>query len=212
MKLKTLRLLILSTGFCLLFGMSPILVFTQTRGPIRVYIQTKGPIDKEGLKQALAYKVLSSSELIEEVKQRGVNFELSVTDEQEIRLAGRYLSETKLDKLITAIRNNYRPDEPTEDEMALALARSMQKPFISESGIKLEKIEKLGGCKSSGYSAAYVCRYTRNTSIFTSSEAVNRLLGVLTGRKLEDKGPVTIKEIVESSFVWSKEGWIVFKE
>jgi len=59
---------------------------------------------------ALREKVLSSKELIREVQQSGVAFDLTSTEEADIRSAGKYLGKKGLDELIAAIkRNSKRP-------------------------------------------------------------------------------------------------------
>lgn len=70
--------------------------------------QNRPPIEKEGLLRSLRRKILTSKELIVEVRARGVSFQLAELDEQEIRQAGTYLGIKGIDDLITAIRNNYR--------------------------------------------------------------------------------------------------------
>jgi hypothetical protein len=49
---------------------------------------------------------------VRRIQQYGVDFQITTTDEQEIRKAGSYLTAVQLDELITAVRANYRP-EPT---------------------------------------------------------------------------------------------------
>ena len=79
---------------------------TYGAGQIR---QDGDPIEKEGLLRALRRRVLTSKELIVEVKKRGVSFQLAEPDEQEIRQAGTSLGANGLDDLIASIRDNYRP-------------------------------------------------------------------------------------------------------
>jgi hypothetical protein len=73
-------------------------------------LQTKPPIEKEGLLRSLSRKALTSNELIQEIKSRGVSFQLTtVDDENEIRKSATYLRKKGIDNLIAAIRNNFRP-------------------------------------------------------------------------------------------------------
>src|SRR5688572_12186996 len=98
-RFATLRLLVLILGIGLISNMSS--------APSDAQGQT--PIAREGLLRSLSRKVLSSSELVDQVKQRGVDFQLTPADEQEIRRTGKYLRTKGLNSLITAVRNNYRP-------------------------------------------------------------------------------------------------------
>jgi tetratricopeptide (TPR) repeat protein len=98
--LKTLRLLALIVGVCLLIAAPPASAQTQ-----------HDPIAKEGLLKALSKKILSSKELVGQVEQRKVSFQLTPADEQEIRSAGKYLGRNGLDNLVAAIRSNYRVKE-----------------------------------------------------------------------------------------------------
>jgi hypothetical protein len=67
--------------------------------------QNTDPIEKTGLLAALEKEALSSKELIDQVKRRGVNFEMDAATEREIRAKGGYLGGKGVDDLITAIRN-----------------------------------------------------------------------------------------------------------
>jgi hypothetical protein len=49
---------------------------------------------------------------IEELRSRGVDFQLSASDEDEIRQAGKSLGKDALNHLISSIRANYRPENP----------------------------------------------------------------------------------------------------
>jgi hypothetical protein len=72
--------------------------------------QAKPPIEKEGLLKSLRRSALTEKELIQELKSRGVNFQLTTPAlENEIRQAGRYLGKRGINNLIAAVRNNYRP-------------------------------------------------------------------------------------------------------
>lgn len=55
---------------------------------------------------------MTASRYVEWIKQRGVDFQVTAADEQDIRNAGSYFTVAQLDELITAVRDNYRP-EPT---------------------------------------------------------------------------------------------------
>jgi hypothetical protein len=70
------------------------------------------PITKAGLLGSLEKRVLSSKELVRELKRCYADFELTSEVENEIRGAGKYLGKKGLDDLILAVRDNYRPIEP----------------------------------------------------------------------------------------------------
>lgn len=68
--------------------------------------QSTAPIEKRGLIAALQHKELSSTELVDQIKVRGVAFQLDAAGETEIRQAGKYLGKKGLDELIAAIRKH----------------------------------------------------------------------------------------------------------
>lgn len=96
---KQLSLSIVAIAVSMLLVIPPSVSNTQ---------QNTNPITKEALLESLRKKVLSSKELIGEVRQSGVAFRLTPTDEQEIRNAGKYLDRKGLDDLVAAVRSNYR--------------------------------------------------------------------------------------------------------
>lgn len=121
---KTLRLLALPVGVCLLLAMT----------------QQLEPVAKEGLLKSLGRKALSSRELVEQVERRGVTFKLTADDEKEIRLAGKYLEGKGLDALIDAVRQNYRPSPSPQ---ATPTPPKLEQPTFRE---KLENVTvSLGG-------------------------------------------------------------------
>jgi hypothetical protein len=65
--------------------------------------QSKKPISKNGLLEAVRLNGFSTEELIGEVKQRGVSFQLTPGDESE------FLSSGARPELMEAVRSNYRP-------------------------------------------------------------------------------------------------------
>src|SRR5215210_1370264 len=97
--IKVFRQAAVAVAVCLILSI-PLITPHAQRGT--------GPIAKEGLLKSLRNRVLSSRELIREVERRGVTFELSLADEQELRLAGKYLGQKGRDDLIAAIKRNYR--------------------------------------------------------------------------------------------------------
>ncbi|MGH9764379.1 MAG: hypothetical protein ACREDR_11360 [Blastocatellia bacterium] len=69
----------------------------------------KRPISKSGLLEAVRLNGLSTKELIERVRERGVSFQLSDADAKEFGDAGAR------PELIQAIRENYRAETPQSD-------------------------------------------------------------------------------------------------
>ncbi len=71
-----------------------------------VSAQVSPPITQRGLLQALREKG-SAELLLQQVKDRGVAFQMTNVIERKIRLEGLYLSKKELDDLIKAIRDNW---------------------------------------------------------------------------------------------------------
>ena len=65
--------------------------------------QAKKPITREGLVKAVRINGLSTAELIQQIEQRGVSFEMTADAEAELRQAGGR------PEVIEAARSNYRP-------------------------------------------------------------------------------------------------------
>src|SRR5205085_7399888 len=65
--------------------------------------QAKKPVSREGLVRAVRINGLSTAELIEQIGQRGVAFEMTADAEAELRQAGAR------PEVIEAARANYRP-------------------------------------------------------------------------------------------------------
>lgn len=162
------------------------------------------------------------------INRYGVEFPLTPEAEQEIRRAGDYFGKTELDKLVTALRNNYRPDEPTEAEMKEALLRPMEERGgkriaddvveisneIAGVAIKIEKFEKLG-CAPPNYGPGYFCSYNISTPVTMVSpdervrghlDALTRLISWLS------LGSGVGTERITRKFVWSKDRWLVSNE
>jgi hypothetical protein len=72
------------------------------------HAQAKKPISKSGLLEAVRLNGLSTQELIERVRQRGVSFQLTSQDEADLREAGAR------PELIEAVRASYRPEGPPD--------------------------------------------------------------------------------------------------
>ena len=73
-----------------------------------LYAQSEGPVIKENLLRSLERgkthpDEISVTKWVQIIKQRGVNFQLTLRDEMEIRKAGEYLGPKGLDELLAAI-------------------------------------------------------------------------------------------------------------
>ena len=196
--------------------------------------QADQPVTRKILKRSFEAgrkEKISAERYVDLIKRIGVDFLLTPEIEKEIRAEGKYLGTKGLDDLVEAIRNNYRPEpiEPTEEEMKGALIRMM----ISQGGqlrpdgtvevrnifasiiIKIEKFEKLGGCKPLNQGAGYSCTYRITTSFTLSSNE-----GTPDGDKhaqalqwlITQFGGNYSNATVTRRFVLSKEGWLMFNE
>lgn len=65
--------------------------------------QTKKPISKQGLMNAVKINGLSTRELVAQIERRGVDFEMSASDESDLQSVGAR------PEIIEAARANYRP-------------------------------------------------------------------------------------------------------
>jgi hypothetical protein len=65
--------------------------------------QTKKPITKQGLMNAVKINGLSTAELVQQIQRRGVDFELTASDESDLQSVGAR------PEIIEAARANYRP-------------------------------------------------------------------------------------------------------
>ncbi|MCA1619411.1 MAG: hypothetical protein LC795_08910 [Acidobacteria bacterium] len=65
--------------------------------------QTKKPITKQGLLNAVKINGLSTSELVQQINRRGVDFEMTASDESDLQSVGAR------PEIIAAARSNYRP-------------------------------------------------------------------------------------------------------
>ena len=214
-------------------------IFIQGQGiPIAMSQELIEPLSKANLISAIKLNRREKSPLrkmtaagyIRLINRYGVEFPLTPEAEQEFRRAGEYFGKPDLDKLLTAIRNNYRPDEPTEAEMKEALLSAMEARGVkrtAEGGIelnnpiagvtiKMEKFEKIG-CAPPNYGPGYFCSYNVNVSMTLFSNegsegaarhmnALNYLMRLLAG------GNGVVTERVTRKFVWSNDRWVISKE
>jgi hypothetical protein len=65
--------------------------------------QTKKPITKQGLVNAVKINGLSTRELVQQIERRGVDFEVTASDESDLQSVGAR------PEIIAAARSNYRP-------------------------------------------------------------------------------------------------------
>src|SRR5215212_9383244 len=65
--------------------------------------QTKKPITKQGLLNAVKINGLSTQELVQQIQRRGVDFEVTASDESDLQSVGAR------PEIIEAARANYRP-------------------------------------------------------------------------------------------------------
>lgn len=65
--------------------------------------QTKKPITKQGLVNAVKINGLSTRELVQQIERRGVDFEMTSSDESDLQSVGAR------PEIISAARSNYRP-------------------------------------------------------------------------------------------------------
>jgi hypothetical protein len=65
--------------------------------------QTKKPITKQGLMNAVKINGLTTRELVQQIERRGVDFEMSASDESDLQGVGAR------PEIIEAARSNYRP-------------------------------------------------------------------------------------------------------
>lgn len=214
-------------------------IFTQGQGiPVAMSQQLIEPVSKANLISDLKLnrhekrplRKLTAAKYIRLINRYGVEFPLTPEAEQEVRRAGEYFSTTELDKLVTAIRNNYRPDEPTEAEMKEALLSAMEarggkrtegdgievSNFIGGVIMKMEKFEKLG-CVPPNYGPGYFCSYNVSISMtfFSNedSESARRQADIWTQLIRWAMGSSgAANERVTKKFVWSKDRWLVSNE
>jgi hypothetical protein len=69
--------------------------------------QTKKPITKQGLVNAVKINGLTTQELVQQIERRGVDFEMTASDETDLRGVGAR------PEIIEAARSNYRPAAAT---------------------------------------------------------------------------------------------------
>jgi hypothetical protein len=91
------------TGRCAALLLSAVIFYSALPGTVYLAQTATKPIKKDSLLKALSMHALRASELIADVKTRGVSFEVTDEVEVELREAGAG------PKLIEAIRSNYRP-------------------------------------------------------------------------------------------------------
>ncbi|HZS44582.1 MAG TPA: PDZ domain-containing protein [Blastocatellia bacterium] len=89
--------------FAILIAFAAVSFVISLSTPTSVFAQAKKPISKNGLLESLQINALSTKELIGYIEKRGVSFQMTAADEQDLRAAGA------TDEIIAAARANYRP-------------------------------------------------------------------------------------------------------
>ena len=89
------------------------LLYSEISTCAAVNQQSKKPISQRGLTEALSIGGLTTSELVQQVEQRGVDFRITSQSETELVAAGAQ------PELIRAVRLNYRPDQLTSDRPSI---------------------------------------------------------------------------------------------
>jgi hypothetical protein len=89
-----------SRNRAIIFVASALLLFTMSAGVART--QAKKPYDKSTLVKVVQLNALPTSEVVEHIEQRGVDFQMTSDIESEFRAAGAR------PEVIDAIRKNYR--------------------------------------------------------------------------------------------------------
>jgi len=160
------------------------------------------------------------------INRYGVDFPMTEESEKEIRRAGAYFKTADMDRLINAVRRNYRPDEPSEAEMKEAVLQTMETRGgqrnsdgaieaanpIAGVRIELSKFRKVG-CAPPTFGPGYFCTYnvTIPVTFFGNDgseatdkhmKAFNVLLGLFTNG-------VPVTERITSKFVWNHDRWLV---
>lgn len=93
-KLRQVTTTVVLIGLCLMQTVS-----------VGLAVQTNKRIRKQGLIAALKQRALSTTELIEHVQERGVDFQMNAQDEADLKAAGA------APELLAVVRANYRPGD-----------------------------------------------------------------------------------------------------
>ncbi len=208
-------------------------VFTQWQGiPVVKGQELIEPIAKANListiklnrREKSPLRKMTASGFIRLINRYGINFPLTAETEQEVRRAGEYFSATDLDKLIVAIRTNFRPDEPSEEEIKETFLRAMEQRGATRTADGIEignfftgaranmEFEKLG-CSPPNYGPGYFCTFsfTSSVTLYSNerSESANKQVAVLNSLIHALMGGDAITETVTRKFIWIKNRWIV---
>lgn len=90
--------------------------------------QSKKPITKKGMLTAIKINGLSTREFVREIETRGVDFEMTASDESDIRNAGGR------PEIIEAARSNYRPAVAARPATPAATATASRPPARPATG------------------------------------------------------------------------------
>jgi formylglycine-generating enzyme len=163
MKPGTVRLTIISLLTLLLLWLITSSALTQDSGK-------KPPIRKAGIINALKElrKGDSQAGIVEEVYQRGVDFELTPAIEKELRAAGA------TSEMIEAIRANYRPPVPRPTPSPVANASNINRNVISGTpSANVKPVEKKSIISLVSEDAQDVSRVTVTSSDSLSDYSAN---------------------------------------
>jgi len=156
------------------------LLLLQVQFLRHVSAQEVGPITKRNLVRALANekrqkgKMTSAARYIQLIRKHGVTFQITPSDEQDIRKAGSYLSAPQLDELIDAVRTSYRSES------------------VSLSGI-VEQVEVIQN--PGGGAQVFIRLLIRNDGLPTIAQKYHLHIRHITSKSIEFKGsPVGIHD------------------
>jgi hypothetical protein len=157
------------------------------------FAQVKKPISKKGLLEAIRLNGLSTSELIERVQERGVNFQMTDDDARELQQAGAR------PELIEAVRANYRAesgstDRPSNlagnngsDYTVPAGAALSQNEVVTllQSGVASARVEKIVEVRGVDFSLT-----PQITNRIKSAGGSSALIGIIAEKSMSRSEPV----------------------
>lgn len=114
------RILRSASAQALAITLAAFALLLSTGGAIRA--QSKKPITKKGMLTAIKINGLSTREFVREIETRGVDFEMTASDESDIRNAGGR------PEIIEAARSNYRPPVAARPTTPAATATASRPP------------------------------------------------------------------------------------
>jgi hypothetical protein len=150
--------------------------------------ESKKPISKKGLLEAIRLNGLSTSELIDRVQERGVNFQMTDDDARELQQAGAR------PELIEAVRANYRaetggsnpPRNNGSDYSVPAGAPLSQNEVVTllQSGVASPRVEKIVEARGVDFSLT-----PQITSRIKAAGGSSSLIGVIAEKSMSRPEP-----------------------